>query len=211
MFPFLAVVLGETIKNWRSRYFLLYEDGTLAGYRVRPEPSNRASEPLNNFTVKGCQIMKTDRPKPFTFVIRGLQWTRVIERTFYVESEAERESWIEAIENVAETLHETKSQPKHVVVDQTIANTNPSSCATSTNTSENFIKTSQNYTDDNFSNKFDIQGISYGRSSGKRKVVSGFTFSYRFVIPCWWVLLMLGQVSWVISLLKTYIPTYNVV
>ena len=41
--------------------------------------------------------MSTDRPKPFTFVIRGLQWTQVIERTFHVESDQEREDWVAAI------------------------------------------------------------------------------------------------------------------
>lgn len=34
--------------------------------------------------------MSVDRPKPYTFIIRGLQWTTVIERTFHVESEKER-------------------------------------------------------------------------------------------------------------------------
>lgn len=48
------------------------------------------NDPLNNFTVKGCQIMSTDRPKPYTFIIRGLQWTTVIERMFHVDTEGER-------------------------------------------------------------------------------------------------------------------------
>lgn len=78
---------GEHIKNWRSRYFLLLEDGSLIGYKNKPEGP---TEPLNKFTVKGCQIMSTDRPKPYTFIIRGLQWTTVIERTFHVESIKER-------------------------------------------------------------------------------------------------------------------------
>lgn len=34
--------------------------------------------------------MSVDRPKPYTFTIRGLQWTTVIERTFHVSSEKER-------------------------------------------------------------------------------------------------------------------------
>lgn len=38
----------------------------------------------------GCQLMKSDRPRPFTFIIRGLQWTTVIERMFSVESEEDR-------------------------------------------------------------------------------------------------------------------------
>lgn len=37
-----------------------------------------------------CQLMKTERPKPNTFVIRCLQWTSVIERTFHVDSNEER-------------------------------------------------------------------------------------------------------------------------
>lgn len=87
---------GEHIKNWRSRYFVLRDDGTLMGYKTKPE-LNAPVERLNNFTVKGCQIMAIDRPKPFTFIIRGLQWTNVIERTFHVDSEKDRLEWMEAI------------------------------------------------------------------------------------------------------------------
>jgi len=82
------LILGEHIKNWRSRYFILFADGSLMGYRNKPE--GPMTEPLNNFTVKRCQIMGVDRPKPYTFTIRGLQWTTVIERTFHVSSEKER-------------------------------------------------------------------------------------------------------------------------
>lgn len=91
---------GEHIKNWRSRYFVLRDDGTLVGFKAKPDPQMAAqtsTQPLNNFTVRGCQIMSVDRPKPYTFVIRGLQWTTVIERTFHVETEQEREDWVAAI------------------------------------------------------------------------------------------------------------------
>lgn len=87
---------GEHIKNWRPRYFILRDDGSLMGYKSKPDATNPA-EQLNNFTVRGCQIMSVDRPKPFTFIIRGLQWANVIERTFHVESEKERHEWMEAI------------------------------------------------------------------------------------------------------------------
>lgn len=40
-----------------------------------------------------CQLMKTERPRPNTFVIRCLQWTTVIERTFHVDSPEERRVW----------------------------------------------------------------------------------------------------------------------
>lgn len=93
---------GEHIKNWRKRYFVLREDGTLIGFKLKPEHSH--ADPLNNFTVKGCQLMKSERPKPFTFIIRGLQWTTVIERMFCVDSEEDREGWCRAIQQVSERL-----------------------------------------------------------------------------------------------------------
>ena len=86
---------GEHIKNWRSRYFVLRSDGSLVGYKNRPDTV--PSEPSNNFTVARCQIMSVDRPRPNTFIIRGLQWTTVIERMFSCEAEHERAAWVEAI------------------------------------------------------------------------------------------------------------------
>ena len=41
-----------------------------------------------NFTE--CQLMRLEKPKPNTFIIRGLQMTTVVERMFYVESSEER-------------------------------------------------------------------------------------------------------------------------
>lgn len=87
---------GEHIKNWRSRYFILRSDGSLVGYKNLPT-SQVPTEPSNNFTVARCQIMSVDRPKPFTFIIRGLQLTTVIERMFSCETELERAAWVEAI------------------------------------------------------------------------------------------------------------------
>lgn len=99
--------IGEHIKNWRSRYFVLRDDGTLVGFKAKPDPqmaTQTSTQPLNNFTVRGCQIMSVDRPKPYTFVIRGLQWTTVIERTFHVETEQDREDWVAAIRFVINLL-----------------------------------------------------------------------------------------------------------
>lgn len=102
------LVLGEHIKNWRSRYFVLRDDGALVGFKVKPDQQMAATaQPLNNFTVRGCQIMSVDKPKPFTFVIRGLQWTTVIERTFHVESEEDREDWVAAIRYAQFHYHNT--------------------------------------------------------------------------------------------------------
>ncbi|XP_049283195.1 RAC serine/threonine-protein kinase [Anopheles funestus] len=96
---------GEHIKTWRSRYFVLKSDGTLEGYKVRPD-LQCPTEPSNKFTVRDCQIMSIDRPRPFTFIIRGLQWTTVIERMFHVEGEPERKAWVDAIRSVANKLNE---------------------------------------------------------------------------------------------------------
>ena len=52
--------------------------------------------------------MTADRPKNFTFFIRGLQMTTVVERMFHVETGAEREEWLAAIEGVKKKLDETK-------------------------------------------------------------------------------------------------------
>ncbi|KAF5916872.1 hypothetical protein HPG69_011780 [Diceros bicornis minor] len=81
---------GEYIKTWRPRYFLLKNDGTFIGYKERPQDVEQRESPLNNFSVAQCQLMKTERPRPNTFIIRCLQWTTVIERTFHVETPEER-------------------------------------------------------------------------------------------------------------------------
>uniref|UniRef100_A0A2K6KHH6 non-specific serine/threonine protein kinase n=1 Tax=Rhinopithecus bieti TaxID=61621 RepID=A0A2K6KHH6_RHIBE len=94
----------EYIKTWRPRYFLLKNDGTFIGYKERPQDVDQREAPLNNFSVAQCQLMKTERPRPNTFIIRCLQWTTVIERTFHVETPEEREEWTTAIQTVADGL-----------------------------------------------------------------------------------------------------------
>ncbi|CAH1791625.1 unnamed protein product [Owenia fusiformis] len=96
---------GEHIKNWRQRYFILKEDGSFLGFKSKPA-EGLTHDPLNDFTVKDCQIMKQERPRVNTFIIRGLQWTTIVERMFCVETAAERESWIQAIQSISATLGE---------------------------------------------------------------------------------------------------------
>jgi len=104
---------GEHIKNWRQRYFVLKEDGLFLGFKSKPSPSD-FNDPLNNFTVKGCQIMTADRPKPFTFLIRGLQMTTVVERMFHVETAVERADWLKAIEGVKGLLEQEAGQAANI-------------------------------------------------------------------------------------------------
>lgn len=46
---------GEHIRNWRQRYFVLFKDGALLGFKAKPEGGN-FQEPLNDFTVKDVQV-----------------------------------------------------------------------------------------------------------------------------------------------------------
>lgn len=94
---------GETIRNWRPRYFYLFEDGSFLGFKS-PVENPLATEPFNNFTVRGCQIMKMDRPKAYTFMVRGLAPNRILERSFCTESEKERQDWVNSIETVAQAV-----------------------------------------------------------------------------------------------------------
>ncbi|MEQ2291626.1 RAC-alpha serine/threonine-protein kinase [Ameca splendens] len=105
-----SCVRGEYIKTWRPRYFLLKSDGTFIGYKEQPQDVDQLETPLNNFSVAQCQLMKTERPKPNTFIIRCLQWTTVIERTFHVETPEEREEWIKAIQAVTDSLSKQEEE-----------------------------------------------------------------------------------------------------
>ncbi|XP_055083073.1 RAC-gamma serine/threonine-protein kinase isoform X2 [Periophthalmus magnuspinnatus] len=100
---------GEYIKNWRPRYFLLKTDGSFIGYKEKPQDADLPF-PLNNFSVAKCQLMKTERPKPNTFIIRCLQWTTVIERTFHVDTPDERDEWTDAIQTVADKLQRQEEE-----------------------------------------------------------------------------------------------------
>ncbi|XP_034946325.1 RAC serine/threonine-protein kinase [Chelonus insularis] len=172
---------GEHIKNWRSRYFVLRDDGALVGFKSKPDQQMAATaQPLNNFTVRGCQIMSIDRPKPYTFVIRGLQWTTVIERTFHVETEQEREDWVAAIRYVANRLaaEEQAQQQIQPSTSQTITSTVNSSEDVDMENSSNGSRCNSNASlgidslpsIDELSAKFSVQGTSSSKSSGKKKV-----------------------------------------
>ncbi|PAV60678.1 hypothetical protein WR25_14434 isoform C [Diploscapter pachys] len=51
--------------------------------------------------IKDAQTMCYDKPRPNMFMIRCLQWTTIIERTFYAESKEARDRWISAIESIS--------------------------------------------------------------------------------------------------------------
>nr|AZJ37421.1 AKT-1b [Haemonchus contortus]AZJ37422.1 AKT-1b [Haemonchus contortus] len=107
---------GEHIRNWRPRYFILFHDGALLGFKTKPKLGQPFPEPLNDFMVKDAQAIRYDKPRPNMFMIRCLQWTTVIERTFYAETDESRERWIAAIELIANRYRQHMSeepQPVH--------------------------------------------------------------------------------------------------
>uniref|UniRef100_A0A3Q0T6V9 AKT serine/threonine kinase 2 n=1 Tax=Amphilophus citrinellus TaxID=61819 RepID=A0A3Q0T6V9_AMPCI len=75
------VAACEYIKTWRPRYFILKSDGSFIGYKEKPDLNNQTPPPLNTFSVAECQLMKTERPRPNTFIMRCLQRTAATERT----------------------------------------------------------------------------------------------------------------------------------
>ncbi|KAF1641723.1 UNVERIFIED_CONTAM: Serine/threonine-protein kinase akt-1, partial [Eudyptes robustus] len=93
---------GNHIKNWRKRYFVLFRDGTLLGYKN--EVTDNFEDPLNDFTVKDVQVMRAEKPRPNTFLVRGLQWTSVIERIFSTQTSEDREMWVEGLRAVAAAI-----------------------------------------------------------------------------------------------------------
>lgn len=65
-----------------------HTEGGLGNVSCRP--AGLSPHPPSILLLAECQLMKTERPRPNTFVIRCLQWTTVIERTFHVDSPDER-------------------------------------------------------------------------------------------------------------------------
>ncbi|CAI5452676.1 unnamed protein product [Caenorhabditis angaria] len=101
---------GEHIKNWRPRYFVLFYDGALLGFRAKPKDPGTFPEPLNDFIIKDAQTIAYDKPRPNMFMIRCLQWTTVIERTFYAETSEVRQTWMNAIDAISARYKKSQNE-----------------------------------------------------------------------------------------------------
>ena len=68
---------GEYIKNWRSRYMMLYSGGIMYGYKNNPAdaPPNETEEPLNEFDLRHGHVKATEKSSKSgcTFTIGFLQ------------------------------------------------------------------------------------------------------------------------------------------
>lgn len=116
---------GEHIKNWRARYFVLMDDGSLLGFKQKPSPG-QYRDPTNNFTVKGCHIVKVESTTHFIFVIKGLSPEQEIERNFSAGNDHDRDSWCNAIIETAINLQQQTDflqyhqpqQQQNILIDQ---------------------------------------------------------------------------------------------
>ena len=116
------------------RYFVLKTDGQLLGYKSKPV-TDSAEQPCNNFTVKDCQTMVSESPKPCGFALRGLYMETVVERIFHTETEPDRADWIRSIESVRNGLEGAAN-------DATLAAANTLLALAGANTEEEMIVTS---------------------------------------------------------------------
>lgn len=74
----------------KGRFGPLLRGGRLRLGELGPAAGGPGRCADKRFLPLECQLMKTERPRPNTFIIRCLQWTTVIERTFHVETPEER-------------------------------------------------------------------------------------------------------------------------
>ncbi|PIC27181.1 hypothetical protein B9Z55_019511 [Caenorhabditis nigoni] len=102
---------GEHVKNWRPRYFIIFKDGALLGFRSKPKDGVPYPEPLNDFMIKEAATMIFEKPRPNMFMVRCLQWTTIIERTFYADSSDSRARWIKAIEDISKRYKDSQDAP----------------------------------------------------------------------------------------------------
>lgn len=106
---------GEYIQTWRPRWFVLKADGSFRGYKQQPlegdtegpinvfEIQNSSIKPVNpKLDNKGSPSKKNDR---FGFLIRFMQLTRVIERTFHTETKEERDEWVQVYTDLQRKLN----------------------------------------------------------------------------------------------------------
>lgn len=100
---------GEHIHTWRPRYFILFEDGTFVGYKVKP--ASPGTDCLNIFSVKGSQVTKKNFAGKPGFTLRCLQIDSYVDRNFQLEDDPERDAWCMHIERIGTKVKTQNSAP----------------------------------------------------------------------------------------------------
>jgi RAC serine/threonine-protein kinase len=102
---------GEYIASWRPRYFILRGDGTFRGFKNKP--AKKTDAPINFFDITNSTVTTDDsqaKKSKFGFTIRFMQVSRVIERTFHLDSTTERDEWMTAYKSVKQELDGYRTQ-----------------------------------------------------------------------------------------------------
>lgn len=76
---------------------MLRSDGTFRGYKTKPAKDTDA--PINFFDIQNSTITEDDsqaKKSKFGITIRFMQVSRVIERSFHLDTAAERDEWMTA-------------------------------------------------------------------------------------------------------------------
>jgi len=109
---------GEYIASWRPRYFILRSDGTFRGFKAKP--SKETDAPINFFDIQNSTITMDDsqaKKSKFGLTIRFMQVSRVIERSFHLDTAAERDEWMTAY-NTCKAQLEGRTQSQVSVEDR---------------------------------------------------------------------------------------------
>uniref|UniRef100_A0A7E4VZ52 Non-specific serine/threonine protein kinase n=1 Tax=Panagrellus redivivus TaxID=6233 RepID=A0A7E4VZ52_PANRE len=99
-------------KNLKYRYFILFSDGGLLGFK-KPRARGDYSSPVKTYTV--TTVLELNDPASTKFTIKGVKSSKVIERTFSANNVFDREKWYEALQKVAArdkdpVMHAEKSE-----------------------------------------------------------------------------------------------------
>jgi len=94
---------GEYIKRWSKRFLVLYNDGTLNGYKKEPtidQIESFSGDLENTFNIRSSHIIRLEQ---LYFKIRCRQQTDTnsfIERSFRASTEEDRNEWSDKIETI---------------------------------------------------------------------------------------------------------------
>lgn len=93
---------GEHIKTWRSRYFILKNNGDFLGFNFKPTKNDI---PNNTFCLRQCQITISEKLRMNSFALKiKNNDDKIIERFFAANSSNERNEWICAIRFVTQSI-----------------------------------------------------------------------------------------------------------
>lgn len=112
---------GEHIKTWRPRYFILKSNGNFLGYNNCPNGPTEIDSPNNLFFIKDSKILTSDKPKNNVFILKCFgEKNSSVERFFASSTRADRDDWIQKIQEASRDLDGQISVAKKIKENQKI-------------------------------------------------------------------------------------------